>query len=685
MHFCMLILLSFILDVAPASAAVEGHSSAYSDMEIYELPLKELLQIPIISASMFSETSWTTTSSVAQANPQDWRQRGARRLTDAIEHLPNTVVLPFRFGANAVAIRGFAGSNLPRGTSLTLDSVPLTGFSNGAALVSLPNFELAVLDNIEVVRGPASALYGSDAFFGVVALSTEGELRARNRALVELSSNDYFQLGGRVAQPLDASRRILGGFSMSGQGDQQRHYTYTHPQTGDTATGFRDHAYDSQTAFLKYASDDVDTRSVKLGVYWNNFDADRFPGPGRSQTPTNSALGGQDWSGSHNDFMMVNALASQLLSPGIIVELKSFVWRADVEQYTKIMRAEGVGENHVAVGDTRYGAQVLLRSADSMASTQWAFALGQDHFRVHEGHLRAFAADASILIDADGRYKNETRHIDSARLEVKTALFDDQVRLVYGGRVDHYDDFGTQEVPRLGIILQANPQWLFKLLYGKAFRVPTAFEVNGIGNFRGNPSLDPEIIDTFEGVTMVATANGYVALTVFYSLWQDAISRVAIDDPVYRLGYRNSEKNKSSGLEISYRFEESRWWIDANAAYTESKNISNDVAYGAFPKAIFNAGWGYKSTQKHFRMFLNSRLLLNMQEGVNDGEINVDDLASYWRVDFNVEKQLNSHTNVFLSVHNLLNKDNSLPSLFNAENGVPDAASSISAGLRYTL
>lgn len=652
---------------------------------LFELSLEELQRVKIRSASLFPESKWSAASTVSRVTENDWRQRGARRLTDAIETLPGTVPMPFRFGANAVVVRGFASSNLPRGLSVMLDGVPLTGFSNGSALVTLPDVNLGVLGNVEMVRGPASALYGSDAFLGVLSLQSIDAERTSDRVLSELGSNGYYHLDGHASHFFDNSAIASASLATSGQGQQDISYQYTHITTGAVNTGQRDNEYDTQSGVIKLSAPVNDALTYRFGVYWNSVDASRFPGAGRSQSSGRSVLAGEDWSGSNADFKMTNASVTQLLANGITAELNGFYWQSDVLQQTKVPRSDNtIGENEAEIGDTRYGTHLIFRQRKNPWNTQWAFAFGHDTMRVHEGHLTSWAADGTLLNDADEPYNNMERSIDSAQAEAKTRFFDNRLFLVYGGRLDFYDDFGTQHMPRGGIIFQPNSNWVYKLLHGKAFRAPTAFELTGIGNFKGNPALDPETVATTEAVIMTAAVNWWAGLTFFYSEWQQGIVRVPSTDPNFRLEFQNIDSHRSQGVETQLHYSHDDWWADFNATYTDSQNTTSNNDYDAFPHLIVNAGIGYRAS-RDLRFYLNNRLYLDREEGVNSATARYDELPTYWRMDLNATQNVTERMQVFVNIRNLLDRENEMPTLFSAENGIPEEPASISAGFRYTL
>ena len=76
---------------------------------------------------------------------------------------------PFRFGLDTFAVRGVGGNRV----AVEVDGIPAAGgFAVGSFSDSGRSFvDPAFLERVEVLRGPASSLYGSDAIGGVVAMT----------------------------------------------------------------------------------------------------------------------------------------------------------------------------------------------------------------------------------------------------------------------------------------------------------------------------------------------------------------------------------------------------------------------------------------------------------------------------------------------------------------------------------
>jgi outer membrane cobalamin receptor len=109
-----------------------------------------------------------------------------------------------------------------------------------------------------------------------------------------------------------------------------------------------------------------------------------------------------------------------------------------------------------------------------------------------------------------------SRRVGSATLEANTHWAERAWSLVYGARLDEYSDFGRHTSPRLGLVYHPRADSAVKLLYGQAFRAPSAVEIGGAQNsVLGNPALKPEIIDSYELIGMRETANMLATLTLY--------------------------------------------------------------------------------------------------------------------------------------------------------------------------
>lgn len=157
--------------------------------------------------------------------------------------------------------------------------------------------------------------------------------------------------------------------------------------------------------------------------------------------------------------------------------------------------------------------------------------------------------------------------------------------LTAGLRYDHYSDFGNTFNPRLALVWQSAYNLTSKLLYGRAFRAPSFAEQFNINNpiALGNPNLDPETIDSVELAFDYQPWRAFrTKLNVYWYIYQHIIRFVP--DPAGTRTAQNSGDQTGYGLEF-----ESTWDITdtlrlyANYAFQKSIDDTVDADVGFAP------------------------------------------------------------------------------------------------------
>jgi len=660
--------------VAPVCA-----ESAVNDL--LDLSLEELAQIQVTVASPFRESDLVVGSTVARVTAKEWQLAGAHRTSDAIGHLPSTIVLPNVFGSDAIAIRGYAFST--RGLATVIDGVPVNNFSAGSAQFGLANFGLGALNNIEMIRGPGSAIYGSDAFHGVFALNTFEADADITDVSSGLGSEGYYQGALHDSHQLSSNLRSNIAFTVSGQGDQDRAYSYTDTSTGQPQSASRELQYGSQTGVIKLVSDAAQPWSYRVGFYWDHYDAEQFPGYGRSLSQGKSALGATDLSGNDSRFAMSTLSISRILSNQITVQLNNFYWDNTTEWSSWWPSSAGIWKSVSQQVNIRQGTDLVFKQADNAWNTQWVASIGYQHMQVDRARESGFAADGSLFSKTTPAFSGLDRSINDVFLQARTSLYDDKLQLLYGGRVDDYEDFGVQQTPRVGVILLPQTDLAFKLLYGEAFRAPIASELTNGAFTKGNPDLKPESNNTYEFIVMKREQHWKAELTFFKNHWQDGIATVPSSDSNYRLEFVNVSKNSAQGVELSYEIINNPWLVDLSASYVQSQNDLTDKDYVVFPRVILNAGFGYQLANG-VQFYLNNRFFGNSKAGpITTAIPNPKSLSPYWRTDFHMGKELSEHLQLSLDIKNIFDRDNYLPSMASAEDGYLDEPLNLNLGMRY--
>ena len=152
-------------------------------------------------------------------------------------------------------------------------------------------------------------------------------------------------------------------------------------------------------------------------------------------------------------------------------------------------------------------------------------------------------------------YLDDSRHSDNWGLYIQDEFkIFAETTLVSGLRYDRYDTFGGTTNPRLAVIQNLWDDTTLKLLYGRAFRAPNAYELyyhDGEYTTKAALELDPETVETYEIVLEHAFTNHLSAtLSGFHYLMDDLIDQY-VDPDDGLLVFRNLDEVKARGFEAA--------------------------------------------------------------------------------------------------------------------------------------
>jgi hemoglobin/transferrin/lactoferrin receptor protein len=211
---------------------------------------------------------------------------------ELVRYEPGIVVRsdPFRFGLDTFAVRGVGGNRV----AVEIDGIPAAGgFAIGSYSDSGRSFvDLAFVERIEVLRGPASSLYGSDAIGGVVAMTTLGPHSLLADGVRALRAETGY------ATDDEGWHTALIGAAAFGPAEGLLGYVHREGHEADTAADVqpdpRDYSSDSLLAkyVLPGAPGGPVTLSAEGGRVRQDTSVDAFLGQGRFANTT--ALTGDD-------------------------------------------------------------------------------------------------------------------------------------------------------------------------------------------------------------------------------------------------------------------------------------------------------------------------------------------------------------------------------------------------------
>jgi outer membrane receptor for ferrienterochelin and colicins len=540
---------AFLLAALLAAAQPAGSGSAPEgggSPNLETMPIEQLLDMQIQTASLRRQTLQDAPASVTVVTSEDIRRFGYGTLGEVLAGVRGfylTTDGPFRFAG----VRGFS---LPSDNNTRLlvliNGHHLTDNVFGSMYYFGNDFplDLGLIDRIEIVRGPTSAVYGSNGIFATINIIIR---TPDNAARVSVEAEVGAEGAGRLAAFGTAGAphtlRLLGAAS----GLLSRGRTVEFPggsMTGATGpVGVPGIGEESGYRFFGQA-------------LWNNW--------------TVTALFGQ-----HKSMVPSGWFQTQLGDTGTIdVESRNYVeaaWNRSLGQ-NSVLRWRSYYDQFRYDGVYQYGPG--QRIVDGAAG-DW---VGSELVYNREtGRLGTLTAGSEVSMDLRNlqyHYEEEGAGIDAIRSgdfrfgarRATAALFGgEEFRLApawsayVGARADCSTRDALVLTPRLALIYKPGSASV-KAMYGRAFRNPSPYE----RQWSPNSALRAEHVDTYE-VAWEQRLRGTSSLMA--SAYHYRLDRliVGVEAGPKELSYKNGSRARANGFELEWKGQPVRW-LDAAAS-----------------------------------------------------------------------------------------------------------------------
>jgi outer membrane receptor for ferrienterochelin and colicins len=556
--------------------------------DLTTLRLEDLMKIKVdtvYAASKHAQNVAEAPASVTVVTAEQIRRYGYRTLADVLRSVSGFYVSFDRYQCY-IGVRGFSrpGDYNSR-VLLLLDGHRLNdNIYNAAAVGTDFPFDLALIERIEIIRGPSSSLYGASAFFGVInIISKKGDQIKGGQALFEGGSletvHGSLTYGERFKSGLDL---VLTGSGYHSQGQKNLYF-----QEFDGAGTHNGVAANADQDQYEHLYGNVQYKGFNLqGLY-------SFRKKGLSAAP---------WEIIFNEPSNVARDERRYLDFSYEKSSQdkktTFLARLYLDQYAY------TGDYRVAYGEE--DPSLLTTNKDKDYGDWWGTEakfsrqLGK-HTLTVGFEFRDNFKQVLFNFDVDPYYV----YTDDRRSSLDGGLYlQDEWRIHpkllfnLGIRHDHYTTFGGTTNPRLGMIWTPKSGSVLKFLYGQAFRAPNVYEMYYADdyNYKINPDLKPETISSYEAVfeqRLGKHLNGSVS--AFYNdITQLIDQQVDSDDGL--LIFRNLSAAHAKGFEaeltgdwkesiegrISYTFQQATdkvtgQWLTNSPRHMGKANVSLPV------------------------------------------------------------------------------------------------------------
>ena len=625
------------------------------DSSYLDISLMDLMNIKVESASLFKESSLEAAASIQVINQHQWQDFADTSQYDPIEFNTGLNSYSTLFGGKALAIRGYSNFLSVRGISTLIDGIPVNDLIFGSAAYDRDNISLGVLDSIEIIKGPGSTLYGTDAFHGVIAYKTYQADTSENLISGQIGQNGYQQIDLKVSKPFEG--HILN-LAIDHRAINEYEWPYQNKSI-NTVSEFNDHRdvqSETQSISLKVRNQKNRSISYQFSLYRNQFDGENFVGGGERFNYLN-----EDISNGNHSLSLYKFDTSLQLTEHHDIGLKLAYWEVERDNMFEIGSGQFLQEQKIS----RNQAQIYSQYSSN-------------EFRIYsaiESSLQTVdKARSNNAVQADQGVERKVNSIFSQG-RISNILSNTDVEL--GIRIDDYSDFDQQVTPRFALIHKLAEREVVKAIYGNAFRAAVSLELQGSTAIRGNQNIKPETIDSYEVSWIKQFTKSAVEATAFYTKWKNGIISVPITDPVYSAEYTNIGENTSSGIEFKMTHYIGNSEFQTQYAYVESKNLTDDSDYIAHPK--HNVSINLKHTIRSQHTFLVRSLLKDQWRSTGSA----NNFDTYLRIDTAYIYKLNPSLQTTISIKNIFDIDNKVPSILDRAEGENDIPFTLDLSLRY--
>jgi outer membrane cobalamin receptor len=581
---------------------------------------------------------------------QQIQQLGINTLEELMNHVPGYQSYRSDNGVSNYSARSRRIANGNREILILMDGQRLN--SDALGIPTILDFSVNTIERIEFIRGPGSAIYGANAFLGVVNIITS---KLNN---VTLSAGNHHQQRMHINTHHEFNNGIQSSLALESTTANHGQARLYDPLSGGFADG-----HQQQT----------DLNSIYWRAHWGDWSLqarhiDFYVSDGY-------VLGNLSDNSTERDNYANLFAVNYIHNFNEQWTLKSRAYNSPYEMRYKY-RIDTVPTISTLIFT---GSDAGLENQLTWQQDSAKLLLGADFARlsISEG-LAQLGSSTHITSSVDSLDKRD-RRLQAIYAQWQNNITTD-LSYIVGVRHDDYSDTTSHTSPRAGLIYQYNIENTWKLLYGDAFRSPARNEMYLKNNATqiGNPHLYPESAGTTELVWMQTTKEYYFSTSLFDTRIKDPV--ILSNTPPPR-PFINAEEQHLSGIEMELKWSlEESWLLYATASHMIHSTL--DVNPDAEDLASLDL------------IYTHDTLTLSMgaiyhgaSRDADNSVLGYHELGGFTTWDGKLNYQITPEWNIYSSLRNLTHKRYLAPALQNNANiyGVPSTGREIDVGVRWSF
>lgn len=516
-----------------------------------------------------------------------------------------------RDGNSGFNIRGLEGNRV----LIQVDGIRTPdGFSFGAQTTGRGDYgDLDMIKSVEILRGPGSALYGSDGVAGVVSFVTKdprdfisGDNSFGLQARVGYGSADRSTGGGLVIAGKSGALSGMLSYSRRDGGETESRGDNDSASTTRTTANPQDITQDSWLGKLVYEPTD----SSRFRLTLEDFSRETLTEVLSARVlPPLGAASTLDLDGRDTIDRSRASLDYRYRGEGVFetVTLTSWLQQAETVQFSAEDRNVSADRTRRNTFDNRVmGLSAEVVSRVTVGGAEQLFVWGGDVSRTTQEGVRDGTIPPTGETYPTSAFPRTDYVLAGLFVQDEIALLDGKLTLYPALRYDYYsldpeagpltpslvptDQSDSRVSPKLGAVWKLDDNWGLFANYAQGFKAPAPSQVNNaFANLSfgyvsiPNPNLKPETSETVEGGIRWRNEKASASVTVFSGQYDDFIEQAVVGgagtvlDPT-RYQYVNLGSVKISGVEARARFDFGNGFsVQAAGSYAEGDATSSGI------------------------------------------------------------------------------------------------------------
>ena len=646
-----------------------------------ELPVYSFDEV-VVTATRTKNDVKKVPASTQIITQEDIKRGGATSVRNALSMYANIFQKSkVRGGGHDIIIRGMETKHslvMVNGRRIS-NEADANGLGNA---MSLDRININDVEKIEIVRGPSSALYGSEAMGGVLNIITKPSKEQTLLTGLEHTSED-------TSHWWNADTGRIGNFSMT----LDARFNKINRSMLDTATE-SDPYGTAQTynASLNYYVNDHSYVNAYMDYYSQHLKTDMGTPAMKPITLTTSS-GTMSLSGQ----AMLEGTGSKAFKQknyGISWNGKTDKNDWQIKAYMSKFNWSTTSNTKVLGSIPPAGMEMMFNAMLQKKNTynfnhdehnMWAIE-GRDSLRVNDHHRVTFGAEyvkekvagTGLGSNGDGVHSitenGTTKSSSEKTLSSYAAYLQDEIEygkwfIVPAIRYDHHSAYGSHASPKIGVTYNATDHFRIKANYGDGFKAPSVSQLyydldmqmgpNWV-HLTGNPNLKPEKSKSWDLGVEAEFGKGYGSLTYFDNDVDNLITSIpkGKDSNGHNLHrYENVNKARIKGLEntLGYRFNDTlEFKVTSTLLDAKDTSAGKDLTQRARLSQIYqliyddhkDTGWSAVLWNQLDYKFVTGKAW-ESGESVK---------KSYSLTNFSLTRKVNKDTRVYGSVQNIFDK-----------------------------